>query len=475
MLVLGVALVASFAIVAVAQGIGDPSLDEGELAVVEDAPGGPVTTEDFDFFFKVAALEAQLPRPPEPGDEGYEDLRDAAMSDAIQARWILGEAADRGIEITDRELDEQLETVIEEQFDGKREEFERFLRETPYDEERAFAELERIEALQRLQEEAVPAEPDVSDEEIEDYYEANREQFELPETRDVRVITTRTEADAQEALERLEADDSPESFEAVAREFSTDEATKSTGGLREDVVEDQSEPALDEQIFAAPEGELVGPFETEAGFGVLRVEDISEASVTPLEEVRDQITATLQSARQQQIAASFDQDLLAKWRARTFCAEEYRIDLCANAERASDPCTAEQAEEAGCPAPVASARAAAPGSAVVFGAIPAAPLPQGPCAWLDPEEFEGRTCGAWPLKEPPEPAAAPGGFTPGVTPVPPGTAPPGAVPPGAAPPGTVPPGSVPPGAVPPGTVPPGAAPPGAVPPGAPPPAPPPGG
>ena len=71
----------------------------------------------------------------------------------------------------------------------------------------------------------------------------------------------------------LDEDNSPKSFEAVAKKYSIDEATKNTGGLREAVVEGQSEPALDEAIFSSPEGELVGPLEGDAGFYVLQVDD----------------------------------------------------------------------------------------------------------------------------------------------------------------------------------------------------------
>ena len=109
----------------------------------------------------------------------------------------------------------------------------------------------------------------------------------------MRVILTADEADAEEALAALEADDSAKSFEQVAKEFSIDEATKSTGGLRQAVVEGQSEPALDAEIFAAPEGELVGPFEGDAGFYVIQVEKITPAATTPLEDASEQIRQTL--------------------------------------------------------------------------------------------------------------------------------------------------------------------------------------
>jgi foldase protein PrsA len=443
--VFAVFVVGSFIVAAVAQGIGGPSVPDDAVAVVEDAPDGTITTEDFDRALEQTAARQGLPEVPPSDDPQYEPLADAAVSDLILSRWVLGEAEDRGIEVTDREIDEELENVKEQQF-GSEKEFQRFLDQSGFTLEEA---RERI-ALQlisdRIQMAVLPQEPEIDEDEIQTFYDENITQFEQPETRDVRVILTRDEADADDAAAALAEDSSPKGFEEVAREFSIDEATKSAGGLREAVVEGQSEPALEEQIFNAPEGELVGPFESEQGFYLIQVEAINAAETTPLADATEQITQTLASARQQQIAQAFQEDFQTKWVARTVCADDFRIDRCSNAEPLPSPCTEEVAETQGCDAPVASTRPIAPGTAGVFGAPAPTGLPQGPIS--------------------PAPATPPGGLPPGLSPVP--GAPPGTVPPGTAPPGTAPPGAAPPGTAPPGTAPPGTAPPGTAPPGTPP-------
>jgi foldase protein PrsA len=441
LLVFGVFVVGSFIVVAAASGLGSPSVPDDAIAVVEEAPDGTITIEDFDRSLEQTAARQGLREVPAEDDPQYEALRDAAISDLILSRWVLGEAEERGIEVTDREIGEELETVKTQQF-GSEKEFQKFLDESGFTLEEARERIALQLVSDRIQTAVLPEEPDIDPAEIETFYDENIAQFEQPETRDVRVILTRNEDEAAEAAAQLEEDSSPQSFEEVAKEFSIDEATKSTGGLREAVVEGQSEPALDEQIFSAPEGELVGPFSSDQGFYVIQVDAVTPAETTPLEEATEQIVQTLRAARQQQIAQSFQEDFQAKWVARTFCADDYRIDRCSNAEPPADPCTEEIAESEGCDAPVASTRPIAPGTAGVFGAPAPTGLPQGPIT--------------------PAPANPPGGIPPGLTPIPgapPGTAPPGTAPPGTAPPGTAPPGTAPPGTAPPGTAPP-AAPPG---------------
>ena len=436
----GVLFVALFVIVGVAEGIGQPSVPDGAIAVVEDAPDGTITTEEYDRGLVQAAARQGLREVPPTDDPQYELLAEAAQSDLILARWVNGEAEERGIEITDREIDSELETIKEEQF-GSEQEFERFLDESGFTLDEAKDRIRLQLISDAIQQAVLPPEPDVSDAEIETFYDANAQQFEQPETRDVRVVLTKTEQEADEALADLGTDPSEADWERVAKQYSIDEATKSTGGLRQSVVAGQSEPALDDQVFGAAEGELVGPFEGDAGFYVIEVEKVTAATTTPLEEVSDQIRQTLAATRQQEIAQAFQADFQEKWTARTFCAEDYRIDRCANADPPPDPCTEEVAETQGCDAPVPSTRPIAPGTNEVFGVPAAVGLPQGPQS---------------------APAELPaGGVPPGLAPVP--GAPPGTVPPGTAPPGTAPPGTAPPGTAPPGTVPPGTAPPAAPP------------
>lgn len=411
---LAVFVVGSLIVVAAAQGLGPPSVPDGDVAVVEDAPDPTITEQDLEVALSQTAASQNLPRVPAPDSPQYAPLEDAAVNDLILSRWVAGEAEERGIEVSEREVDQRLNQIKEQNFRDEAD-FERFLDESGFTLEQARRQVALQAMSERLQAEAVPtdSEPAVSDEEIQTFYDENTAQFSRPESRDVREILTKTREEAEQALAQLQKDDSAESFEKVAKEFSVDEGTRDTGGLRPGVVEGQSEPFLEEQIFTAPEGELVGPFETDSGFYVIRVEQVTPAETTALDEVREQIRQTLVQARQQELLAAFQEDFQNKWVARTFCAEQYATVQCANAPPPPNPCTKEIAENQGCDAPVPSTRPIQPGSAGVFG-VPAAPgLPQGP-------------------------------ITPQQTP-PAGALPPGLVPPGAAPPGAAPPGAVPPG------------------------------
>lgn len=461
--VFAIFVIGALVFVGASEGLGAPSVGDGNVAVVEDAPDGTVTSEEFDRAMMQTAARQGLQEVPPEDDPQFQTLQSAALADVTLARWVLGEAEERGIEVTETEVEKELETVKGEQFDSEKA-FDKFLEDSGFTLEEARERIKLQLVSDLIQKAVLPEDGDaaVSDDEIEAFYNENTAQFEQPETRNVRVILTKDKADADEALATLEADTTPKTFEQVAKDLSIDEATQSTGGLREGVVEGQSEPALDAEIFSAPEGELVGPFEGDSGFYVIQVEAITEATTTPLDEASEQIRQTLLAGRQQQIAAEFQEGFRSKWTARTVCDEDLIQP------QALDPATG----QLGAPAPCGNAEVSAdvpcvPGAVDSEGCAPVASIRPSP-----PQEFEPSDdplAAAAPLPTPPWDAALAslsGAFVPGfaqaptdlrrgapVAPeagLPPGLVPPGAAPPGAAPPGAPPPGAAPPGAPPPG-------------------------
>jgi parvulin-like peptidyl-prolyl isomerase len=369
-LVLAATLVALLVGVAIAQGIGNPSVSSGDVAVVEDAPDGEITTTEFDRALEQGAALQGIRQVPPPDDPQYDALRDAAMSDVLQGRWLRGEAEERGISVSDSEISNRLDEIIQQQFNGEQKQFQRFLKQAHFTQEEANQRAELLLINEQIQEQVLPTEPSVSDSEIEDFYEANLVQFEQPESRDVRRILNKDQAKVEQAKTLLERDDSAASWKKVAARLSTEEATKDSGGLVEGVTLGQSEPALEEQIFSAAEGELVGPFKGQSDYYLIQVVSITPAETTPLSEVTEQITQQLSQARQQQVAQEFQQDFIEKWVSRTFCADDYVVDRCANftPPRQSLP---------GAP-PVISTPTVPPGGATVFAGQPIPALPQGP-------------------------------------------------------------------------------------------------
>ena len=188
--IFGVLLIALVVIVGVTAGFGGPSLPDGDKAFVEEVAEGGVTTEQWEAAMEQSAARQGINDVPQPGTPQFDIVNEGAMSDLLLARWVAGEAEELGIEVTDTAVQTELDTIIEQQFGGQQQ-FERFLEQNAFSQEDALDRV-RLQLLsERIQERIVPEDLEVSDAEVQDYYDQNIEQFQTPETRDVPEDTPR--------------------------------------------------------------------------------------------------------------------------------------------------------------------------------------------------------------------------------------------------------------------------------------------
>jgi SurA-like protein len=195
LLLFGALLVVLFLGFAIAQGIGDPSIPNGNVALVEDTPGtiGEVTQADFDKALLQTASRAGLREAPRPGDDQYEDVKMAAMGDVLDSIWIQGEAAEMGIEVTQKEIDTELASIKRQNFRTDAE-YQRFLAESHFTEEDV-NERVRLQLLStQIQQKITEDVPEPSESQVEDYYEAAKAtQFTTPATPETRTARARSE------------------------------------------------------------------------------------------------------------------------------------------------------------------------------------------------------------------------------------------------------------------------------------------
>jgi len=161
----------------------------------------------------------------------------------------------------------------------------------------------------------------VSDAQIEDFYNKNKERFAQPERRDLHVVLTKAEAKAKAAKEAL---DSGDSWKSVAKQYSIDQASKAQGGKLPAQTKGSLEKALDQAVFSAKKGEISGPVKTQFGYYVFEVDKVTKATQQSLEQAKETIKQTLQSQNQQKALDAFLKDFEKKWKDRTECREGYK-------------------------------------------------------------------------------------------------------------------------------------------------------
>ncbi|HEU4944405.1 MAG TPA: peptidyl-prolyl cis-trans isomerase [Solirubrobacterales bacterium] len=373
LLVFGAVFLVLFAVVAIGEGLGDPSIPSGDVVLVEDAPGasGEISKADFDHALELAAAAEGQKKVPKAGSAKYDELKETALTSLLESAWLEGQGEEMGITVSDAEVAKEFKKLKKENFPTEAE-YQKFLKESKFTPEDIDTRVKLQVLSTEIQEQLKEDPPTPSQREIENYYEAAKAtQFTKPPSRDVRLIVNKEEEKAQKALTALESGNTAKDWSRVAKEFSEDAATKEKGGLQKGIPEGGLQEPVGAAIFDAVEGQLEGPIKAPVGFYVFEVQSSEDETVEPLEKVEGQISSQLAQQLEQQDFSAFVSSFNARWTSRTFCAEDYVIERCANFESDGRPAGAppacyEEDPDGGrpeaCPAPVFQLVPALPGS-----------------------------------------------------------------------------------------------------------------
>lgn len=266
----------------------------------------------------------------------YEGLRDQVLQFLISSEWITGEASDQSVKVTDQEVQKQFNTTKKQSF-PKEADFQKFLASSGMTLNDLLFRVKLDTLSNKLRTKITKGKDQVTPAQIQAYYDKNKARFAQPERRDLRIILTKTAANAQRALSQIKAG---VSFGKVAKALSVDQASKSQGGVLLAVAKGQQEKALDDAVFAAAKGKLVGPVKTNFGYYVFKVQKITPATQQSVKDATPTIKQLLASQNQQTALDTFVKDFRKKWKGKTDCRSGFVTQDCKNAPKTTSTSTA---------------------------------------------------------------------------------------------------------------------------------------
>ncbi|NCB17456.1 MAG: hypothetical protein EOM65_14940 [Synergistales bacterium] len=175
----------------------------------------------------------------------------------------------------------------------------------------------------------------VTPEDIAGYYEKNTEHFTVPESVRASHILVSGDVEMQKVMEDLKTG---MSFEDAAKKHSIC-PSKEQGGDLGYFSKGQMVKEFEDAAFAMKVGEVSGePVKTQFGLHLIKLAEKKEASVRPLDEVREELVEALENDKKGKIY----QDELARLR------EKYKVEIVGEKkEEPKEEVKEEKAREAG--------------------------------------------------------------------------------------------------------------------------------
>jgi foldase protein PrsA len=312
------------AVLSAVVGLGACGKGGGSSDVVARVGGYPITGTELDHWLSIRAATSR--RAVSDRAVSGEAPRQAVLSFLIASRWTMGEAAELGVRVSDREAQKQLERFKYVQLEGLK--YEKFPNEAELQKSLAGAGethsdqlwLMKLNMLATRIEQARLSEAlrQVTHAEIARYYDENRRRFVMPERRDIHVIATQDEATARKAKREVQ---SGKSFLSVLKRVSI------YPEYPEGLPNWQREDVFHKHIFAAKPHVLTGPVH-QILYYVFEVTKVTPPRQRALAEVEASIRQRLAAQRQRRVSTELLDAFKRKWVARTSCRPGYVVPRC---------------------------------------------------------------------------------------------------------------------------------------------------
>ena len=265
--------------------------------------GGEVTEGELQEFAQQSGLGELDPNSPE-----YETAVQQVMPQLVGIEIAKTYAQEEGITVSDEEVDKEIQAIKQQVGEQARssgqdvsdqEAFDQALEQNQISEEELRQDVRENLPVQQVQE-RVSGDAEPSQEEVQAFYDENKAaQFTQPAQRCMRHILFNKDQQQKAEEVKTQLQDGGD-FAELAKENSQDPGSAENGGDLGCLGKGETVPPFEEAAFAADQGEIVGPVETEFGYHLIEVTDIREEQTQPLEDVEGQITAQLAATQQEE-------------------------------------------------------------------------------------------------------------------------------------------------------------------------------
>jgi predicted lipoprotein with Yx(FWY)xxD motif len=258
---------------------------------------------------------------------GVAGSREQVLGFLISSQRTIGEAGELGVGASDTEAQKQLEVLRYDEQEG--------LGYLPSPTEAALQRavgggvtradrvwLMRLSMLAtRIEQKRLAnAQQAVTHAQIARYYDGHREQFVVPERRDVVWIVTYSDATVRRAMREVHAG---KNLLSLAERISLDPPT--INGME---LSTTLQPELAEHVFATRPHVLAGPFRQAENHYIFEVTGVTPARQQTLIEVEASIRNRLATQKQRQESATLAAASDRAWALRTSCAAGYVVPGC---------------------------------------------------------------------------------------------------------------------------------------------------
>jgi peptidyl-prolyl cis-trans isomerase C len=256
-----------------------------------------------------------------PLDESkLNEFRDNILQSLIDQEVLYQESVSKGIKIDQEEVKGELDN-FKKQFETEAA-FQKQLADMDYTEDAILAQIKQSKTIQKFIEETVMPTITISDKEAKAYFDAQPDEFKVPERVSashilIKVDPKASEASKADSLKKIEAIksklDNGEDFAELATKNS-DCPSSNKGGDLGFFGRGQMVKPFEDAAFALNPGEVSGIVETQFGYHIIKVQEKQIATTLAYDDIKEKLIESLKEDKFKEMFPAYIESLKAKYK-----------------------------------------------------------------------------------------------------------------------------------------------------------------
>lgn len=289
-----------------------PAVAQTQAAIVEEivarVNNSIITRSDFQK--AVQQLQQEIVQncqkcPQEKLDAEYKDHEKDLLRDLIDQQLLIERGKDMGLSI-DADVIKRLDDVRKENNLASIDDLEKAVEGQGIAWEDYKTQISNGLLSQKVIQQEVGSRLDIGQDEVKQYYDAHKSEFNRPEQVDLGEIFLGTEGKSPEEIAAIHVKTEDlhnrlvkgEDFTELAKRYSEGSTAKEGGGLGT-FERGQLSPQLEDVVFKLQRGQVTDVVQTKTGFEILKVLNHYDAGLQPLDKVDTEITNKLYTDKMQ--------------------------------------------------------------------------------------------------------------------------------------------------------------------------------
>lgn len=255
-----------------------------------------ITRTQYERRLRDAYAEIEQRERPENVSAARKQVRENIVNDLISELLIRDRADRLGLTVTDAEVKDAMNRLKQQYGITSDEQFESSLRQSGLTRAEMEARLRESLITNKVFARELRNRADLSDAELRERYNREKDQYRLPERARLReIVILKPEGEARLPEARQRAAEVAEAARKAGTDFANLASTMSESGTRDkggdlgEVAKGDLVADIDRAVFNAQNGTIVGPIETKSAWHIILVEQRLPSEVPAFESVKDRL------------------------------------------------------------------------------------------------------------------------------------------------------------------------------------------